>query len=93
MRSNKAPLYFWTFILSAIIVFLVTTTFTAYLKNIKLKRYAHKLQQDCTALTDANKKMSCEVAALTKDPAYLEILMRQEMKMAGPNELVIKRQN
>lgn len=93
MRSSKAPLYFWTFILSAIIVFLVTTTFTAYLKNIKLKRYSQKLQQDCAVITDDNQKMSCEVAALTKDPAYLEILMRQELKMAGPNELVIKKQN
>lgn len=93
MRSNKLSLYFWTLILSGIIVFLITTTFTAYLKNIKLRNYAHKLQQDCTVITDDKQKMSCEIAALAKDPAYLEILMRQELKMACPNELVIKKQN
>lgn len=86
-------LYFWGFVLSAIIIFLITTTFTAYLKNCKLRNYSAQLQNECSALSQNNQNLQQEMAALKQDPTYTESLMRNDLKMALPGEMVIKRQN
>ncbi|MFH1227347.1 MAG: septum formation initiator family protein [Planctomycetota bacterium] len=93
MRDNKLSSYFWGFVASAFIVFLLTTTLTAYLKNCKLKNYSAQLQRECTALSQNSQNLQQEIAALKQDPTYVESLMRNELKMASPGELVIKRQN
>lgn len=89
--THQATMVFGLFILTCIIIFLLTTTSTAYHKNNQLKQYAFSLDQETQVLKNNHHQLRREITALNSDPVYLELLMRKDLKMLQEDEIIIKR--
>ncbi|MBI4712053.1 MAG: septum formation initiator family protein [Planctomycetes bacterium] len=82
---------FWGVITGIIILFLLVTTFSAYLKNRKLQNYAVNLTKEIHTIQQESVRLERETNALTNDPVYIEMLIREQLKMSRPNEVGIYR--
>ncbi len=83
MRIMWRKILFWG-ILSCILFF------PTYSKIQKLKQRERDLSRKLERLTGENKRLSNENKMLKTDPVYIEDVARQEMKVAGSNEIIYR---
>ncbi len=87
-RSGVAK-YFWHFVCGAIIIFLVTSSLSAYIKNNRLENYIKTLNNEITAIKNDNVSLERQVDAISNDPVYREFVIRRELKLGLPGEMII----
>jgi cell division protein FtsB len=59
-----------------------------YLKLRQRAKELNAIQQDVQRLSDENKRIEERIRKLKSDPAAIEAIARQEMKLARPGEVV-----
>ena len=87
-RSGIAK-YFWHFVFGAIIIFLITSSFSAYIKNNRLANYIRTLDNEIAAINTENISLARQVNAISNDPVYREAVIRRELKLGLPGEMII----
>jgi len=88
-RSSGLAKYFWHFIFSVIIIFLVTSSLSAYLKNARLENYIKTLNSEIALINNGNVSLERQVYAISTDPVYREAVIRKEFKLGLPGEMII----
>ena len=88
-RSSGVAKYFWHFIFGAIIMFLVTSSLSAYIKNNRLENYIKTLNNEIAAIKNDNVSLARQVYAISNDPVYREAVIRRELKLGLPGEIII----
>jgi len=88
-RSSGVAKYFWHFIFGAIIMFLVTSSLSAYIKNNRLENYIKTLNNEIAAIKNDNVSLTRQVYAISNDPVYREAVIRRELKLGLPGEMII----
>lgn len=88
-RSSGVAKYFWHFIFGAIIMFLVTSSLSAYIKNNRLENYIKTLNNEIAAIKNDNVSLARQVYAISNDPVYREAVIRRELKLGLPGEMII----
>ncbi len=71
-------------------VLLTFLYFPSYSKYLKLKRQEERLSQDIIDLKTKIEGLKKEEALIQHDPAYLEHVMRKELGLVKPGEVVYK---
>ena len=85
MKKKNSTL--WFFLALLIIAFLY---FPSYSKYLKLKRQDERLNQDITDLRTKISDLKKEEYLIKHDPAHLEQVMRKELGLVKPGEIVYK---
>ncbi|MBI5779099.1 MAG: septum formation initiator family protein [Planctomycetes bacterium] len=88
-RTSGVTKYFWHFIFGAIIIFLVTSSLAAYIKNNRLENYIRTLDNEIAAIKSENISLARQVNAISSDPVYREAVIRRELKLGLPGEMII----
>lgn len=86
---HNYALFFYMTLFGLIVIFLLTTTLTAHLKNTKLSNHYQQICQETEQIRQTNLKLQQESHAITSDPFYLEMVVRRNLKMMGDKEIVI----
>ena len=88
-RSSSVAKYFWHFVFGAIIIFLVVSSLAAYIKNNRLDNYIKTLNNEIAAIKNDNVSLARQVNAISNDPVYREAVIRKELKLGLPGEMII----
>ena len=88
-RTSGATKYFWHFIFGVIVMFLVTSSLEAYIKNNRLENYIRTLNNEIAAIRIDNVSLERQVNAISNDPVYREAVIRKELKLGLPGEMII----
>jgi cell division protein FtsB len=88
-RSDNYAFLFYSFIFLLVAMFLLTTTLAAHIKNSKLEAHYNQINKDIEKIKADNNGIRQEMGAITRDPFYLEKVIRKELKMQGEGEIVI----
>ena len=88
-RSSGIAKYFWHFVFGAIIIFLLTSSLSAYIKNNRLENYIKTLNNEIAAIKNDNVSLERQVYAISNDPVYREAVIRRELKLGLPGEMII----
>lgn len=81
--------FFYTALFGLVVIFLLTTTLTAHIKNNKLANHYQQICREIEQTKQTNLRLQQESRAITKDPFYLELVVRRNLKMMGEKEIVI----
>lgn len=87
--SSKFAKYFWHLLSASVIGFLVTSTLTAYIKNSRLENYICSINSEIASVKEDNIVLERQVNAILHDPVYRESVIRREMKLGLPGEMII----
>lgn len=79
------------FIFLIIVVFLLTSSLTAYLKNQQLRKYAQHQIEEIIQIHQTNDRLRQEIMAITNDPVYLEKTIRRTFGMIKEGEVGIRK--
>lgn len=92
-KSKHANLiiYFWYFIVCAIIIFLLATSILAYIKNIHLKNYIVSINNEIINIQKENIYLEKQIYSMLNDPVYRESIIRKELKMGQSGEIIIRK--
>lgn len=88
-RLSGITKYFWHFIFGAIIIFLLTSSFSSYIKNNRLNNYIKMLNSEIAAIKNDNASLERQVYAISNDPVYREAVIRRDLKLGLPGEMII----
>lgn len=88
-RSSGIAKYFWHFVSGAIIIFLITSSLLAYIKNSRLENYIKTLDNEIAVIRNENVSLERQVYAISNDPVYREAVIRRELKLGLPGEMII----
>ena len=77
----------WIFVLLFLLAFLY---FPSYSKYLKLKRQEERLAQDIAELQTKVDELKKEEYLIQHDPAHLEQVVRKELGLVKPGEVVYK---
>ncbi|NUN50410.1 MAG: septum formation initiator family protein [Candidatus Brocadiae bacterium] len=80
---------FWALVVLGLSLFLGTTSVAAWRKNARLHDRLTAVSTAVDALEARNRSLEGEKQALTDDPAYIERVVRRELRRLGPDEWVI----
>lgn len=83
-------LLLWILVCVVSLVFLISSGISGYRKNQELERTMAELQAQIRDLEGQNDLLRREKDALANDPAYLERIMRKELRMGREGERVIR---
>jgi cell division protein FtsL len=89
--NSLIPLFFWGGLLGLVFCFLCITTINVHSKNAQLQKHSAKLAMEIEQLKTEQSELQKETTALNNDPFYVESLMRNNLKMRKPEELVIQK--
>lgn len=87
--ANSYSFLFYGVVLILVVVFLLTTTLAAHVKNKRLAGHYQKIEKEIKQIKKSNIKLKQETYAVTRDPVYLEMLIRRNLRMLGEGEMVI----
>ena len=79
-----------TFLFLSIFAIVTFLYFPSYSKYLKLKRQDERLNQDIAGLKTKIEDMKKEEYLIQHDPAHLEQVMRKELGLVKPGEIVYK---
>lgn len=88
-KTSNVAKYFWHFIFGAIIIFLVTSSLSAYIKNNRLENYIKTLNNEIAEIKKENTSLERQVYAISNDPVYREAVIRRDLKLGLPGEMII----
>lgn len=88
--GNNYGFIFYGSLIILVIVFLLTTTLTAYVKNKKLEQHYYRLISEIEQTKKSNEAIREECWALRNDPVYLEMKIRRTLRMMREGEFVIE---
>jgi cell division protein FtsB len=88
--AENYSFFFYTALLFLVLVFLLTTTLTAHLKNSKMEDYYQGLVDETKQIKDDCARLEKEKRAVLSDPFYLEMYIRRTLRMQGDGEIVLK---
>jgi cell division protein FtsB len=90
-KCSNVITHFGYFIVGAIIIFLLTTSILAYIKNTRLKKYVISINNEITNIQKVNMCLEKQIYSMLNDPIYRESIIRKELKMGKTGEIIIKK--
>ncbi|MBI4835335.1 MAG: hypothetical protein HY811_11045 [Planctomycetes bacterium] len=88
--AENYSFFFYTALLFLVMVFLLTTTLTAHLKNSKMENYYQGLVDETKQIKEDCTRLEKEKRAILSDPFYLEMYIRRTLRMQGDGEIILK---
>ena len=100
-REHLAPIenksakksYFWEIAFGLVIFSLTITLIVSSVKNLRLRHYAKDISGEIGTIYRENLELQREISALKNDPPYREKVLRDELQMGAPDEIIIKQPN